>query len=768
MKSEIDSDFSKSKGQKIFEYVLFIVCLCIIALRVTITEGIPVQSALQPVNLGSPLVSLLISGLLIFLVIIWFIWNFTRRRFSYHFSGMEIGLFLFIAAGLAAGFIAANKRAVITEMIIVTSPLFTAILLTQILDTQAKVKLVLIVIAALGIVSAYQCSDQFFTGNQMTIGQYESLPESILEPLGIEPGSFEQMLFEHRLYSRGISGFFTTSNSAGSFAVLALFAGLALLLEKFRSLKAKQTGFKSLLFCFMAFGFILFGLVITRSKGAVLAAAVAVAAFLVYLCFAGWIKKHRKLILILLLVLAAVGSFLLVSYGLANNRLPGGNSMLVRWQYWAASAKMYAAHWLTGVGPGNFPYFYTHYKPDAALESVADPHNFLLSILSQYGLLGLVGFLAMIFIPVWRILFSETNSWRAELDLSGVAFKKSTAYVPICIAICLLVFRPIVLPLKGSASFEVLFYAIFVLYISTAAVFLVGFWLLSNDIKTTNRLNSEVTSAALICGIAAVLLHNLIDFAIFEPGVSMTLWTILACLIVLYRRKKSQEKAVKKTNNVSRILTAIAGGLLFSALLYAYFAYALIPVARASKLQRQAMSEPEDAHELLAEATESDPLAHSAAKLNGRLYLWQYNQTGKRKALLLQRAAECFRIAIERNKADYKDYEYLAKVYVLLAECSVGSDKEKLLRIAFDTAGRAVAFYPGNGRLRLRLAEIAEKLKNSEIALAQYKKAVEIEDAYREQFRIMYPGSALFSRLGKEKYNLAKERIRKLSSLSAD
>jgi len=442
--------------------------------------------------------------------------------------------------------------------------------------------------------------------------------------------------------------------------------------------------------------------------------------------------------------------------------------MLVRWQYWAASAKMYAAHWLTGVGPGNSPYFYTHYKPDAALETVADPHNFLLSILSQYGPVGLVGFLAMIFIPVWRILFSGTNSRRAELDLSGVALKKSTAYVPIFIVICLFVFRPIIFPLKGSASFGVLFYAIFVLYISTAAVFLVGFWLLSSDVKTTNRLNSEVTSAALICAISAVLLHNLIDFAIFEPGVSMTFWTILACLIVLHRRKKSQEKAVKETNNVSRIVTAIAGGLLFSALLYAYFAYALIPVARASKLQRQAMSEPEDAHEFLAEATESDPLAHSAAKLNGRLYLREYNQTGKRKALLLQQAAECFRIAIERNKADYKDYEYLAKVYVLLAEHSAGSDKEKLLRIAFDTAGRSVAFYPGNGRLRLRLAEIAEKLGNSEIAIVQYKKAVEIEDAYREQFRIMYPGSEVFSRLGKEKYNLAKERVRKLSSLSAD
>ena len=79
--------------------------------------------------------------------------------------------------------------------------------------------------------------------------------------------------------------------------------------------------------------------------------------------------------------------------------------MLVRWQYWQASAKMYADHFLTGVGPGNFAYFYPRYKLPAALETVTDPHNFLLTILTQFGPLGLVGFLALIFVPLWKIIF---------------------------------------------------------------------------------------------------------------------------------------------------------------------------------------------------------------------------------------------------------------------------------------------------------------------------------------------------------------------------
>ncbi len=59
--------------------------------------------------------------------------------------------------------------------------------------------------------------------------------------------------------------------------------------------------------------------------------------------------------------------------------------------------------------------------------------------------------------------------------------------------------------------------------------------------------------------------------------------------------------------------------------------------------------------------------------------------------------------------------------------------------------------------------EFAEQLGKNDSALEQYKKAVEIEDAYRKQFEMMYPGKKVFSRLGYEKYNLAKQRIEYLS-----
>jgi O-antigen ligase len=391
---------SKSKALAYFEYVLLALCLAIIALRVTITEGPVTHSANFVTNLGDSLYSLAISTVLILAFLLWIIWSIFSRNFIYKLAGIEIGLGIFFAGALIASFAAVDKRIAITDIAVFLAPALTALLLVQILDSQSKIKLLLAVIAALGIVSAYQCAEQYFFSNQITIEQYEKDPQSMLGPLGIGPGSFQQFLFEHRLYSKGVRGFFTTRNSAASFALMALFAGFALFLDKLKNRLPDKSDILYLLGCGFGVIVILLSLGLTRSKGAVIGLFFAAAAFFVLLLFGNRLKAHRWAILAACLLLVVAGVFAIAWYGLSHGRLPGGGSMLVRWQYWHASAKMYADHPLTGVGPGNFGDFYTRYKPAAALESVADPHDFPLSILTQYGPLGLLGFLAMLFVPL--------------------------------------------------------------------------------------------------------------------------------------------------------------------------------------------------------------------------------------------------------------------------------------------------------------------------------------------------------------------------------
>ena len=225
---------SKSKALAYFEYVLLALCVAVIILRTTITEGPVTHSTTFAINLGDSLYSLSISTVLMLAFALWIIWSILSKNFIYKLSGIEIGLCIFCIGALVAGLAAADKRIAITDAAVFLAPVLMALLLVQILDSSSKVKLMLAVIAALGIVSAYQSADQYFVSNQMTIEQYEKDPQSMLGPLGIEAGSFKQFLFEHRLYSKGVRGFFTTRNSDGSFVLMALLAAVALFIDKLR------------------------------------------------------------------------------------------------------------------------------------------------------------------------------------------------------------------------------------------------------------------------------------------------------------------------------------------------------------------------------------------------------------------------------------------------------------------------------------------------------------------------------------------------------
>ncbi len=367
IKPPTNSNLSKSKALVCLEYILLAFCLCVIALRTTFTESPTVQATTFAGDISNNLYSMSISTILIFSFVLWFVWSFCGKRFVYRLSGIEIGLGIFCIAAVAAGIAAADKRLAITDFVMLVAPVLMALLLVQILDSQSKVKLVLAVIVALGVVSAYRCWEQY-SENEDFIEFYDKDPNAALAqvPQRIEQGSLEYFQFEHRLYSRDISGFFTTSNSAGSFALMASLAAIALLYERYRNYKSAELEFVWLITCGIAVAVVIFGLVITKSKGAILASLFAAAMFVIYLCLGNRLKAHKKAVLIICLLLALAGTGAVVWYGLSHGRLPGGNSMLVRWQYWRASVKMYADHLLTGVGPGNFEHFNPHYKPASA------------------------------------------------------------------------------------------------------------------------------------------------------------------------------------------------------------------------------------------------------------------------------------------------------------------------------------------------------------------------------------------------------------------
>lgn len=769
-RTAINSNAAKSTFLMVLEYILLAVCLSVIALRTTLTESPTTPSPTLPSHVGDMIYSLSVSGVLIFSFALWLIWDGCCKKFSYRVTGMEIGLVLFCIAAIISGFAAADKRRAINDIAMLTAPILMAVLLAQILDSWPKIMLVLCLVGALGVVLAYEGTYQFLVTNQATIEQYEQDPQELLAPLGIERGSFKHFLFEQRLYFQRVRGFFTTRNSAGSFALMASFAAIAVCLQAFKSHKSSQSQGTYLLACASGAAIVLYALVLTRSKGGIIGALFGGALFAMSLRWGNWLRKHRKLVLTICILLILLVIVAIAFYGLSHGWLPGGNPMLVRWQYWHASAEMSADHPIAGVGPGNFSQYYQRYKPPAALESVSDPHNFPLSILTQYGLLGLVGFLAMIFLPLWKVTSRNGKSAPANAHAKQASLRTMGVAMLMVIAVLLLVLRPLLMPSGTVDTFDAMLYVTFTMYVAPVAVLVLSFLLLLTPLEQ-GRLGRSTTQARgtvaiLFCAILGVMLQNQIDYAIFEPGVAATFWALIACMVAAHTNVTSRQPRIFKSTTAKTKILILFVGL---GVVAAYSYYAWLPVYQTTAKIRQAhqaiaQGQLDWAHTLLDEAAAHDRLSCDAAALNGQLYVHHYKSTQSKNRDLLHSAQKCFLQAIKRNKASFKNYERLAEVYALLAEKASAKQKTTLLNKALHTFQEAVQRYPGCGRLRFKLAETAEKLDKKEFAVEQYTKAVEIEDSYRDQFRRMFPKhDQTISRLGEQHYQRAKQQIETLA-----
>ncbi len=326
-------------------------------------------------------------------------------------------------------------------------------------------------------------------------------------------------------------------------------------------------------------------------------------------------------------------------------------------------------------------------------------------------------------------------------------FTKAIIPFVIIISAALLLIRPILSPIPPVSTFEEKYAAVIVLYVFPVIVFIVGFLLLTGALISSKAEYVNIAAAGLFCACVGLLIHNLIDFAIFEPSVFTTFWAIMACLIALGSHQKTEGQFVHEPVLFTKVLVA-AGGLFF---IWAYFNYAFVPAAKAGENVKMAMQGIGYTHEYLTRASKDDPLDPSPLNMNGRLYLQEYNETKNKQSL--EKAAACFLSAIERNKADFKNYEKLSHVYSLLG------DTDQAYKWGLEAAKR----YPGSGRLQFNLAEIAESMDKTTVAVGHYKETVRIEEEYRRQFRQMYPERVIVSRLGDEKYKKAKQKIDSLS-----
>ena len=200
------------------------------------------------------------------------------------------------------------------------------------------------------------------------------------------------------------------------------------------------------------------------------------------------------------------------------------DSLTFRWQYWVGAMRIFAAHPLVGVGWSNFGPYYLGARLPIASEEVKDPHNFLVRVLVELGMVGCIVLIAWLLKAAWELtrpVFPPAPAKKTapanagNLALVSIALVASLA---MAINIVASVDFSMASSRDGGSAFILLDLLKRALWF---ALLMIGFAMVlfqsSHEPQLDERPGPWLLYGILIA-LAIFLLHNTIDFSIAETG----------------------------------------------------------------------------------------------------------------------------------------------------------------------------------------------------------------------------------------------------------
>ena len=345
--------------------------------------------------------------------------------------------------------------------------------------------------------------------------EWEKNKQQIIADRGWEPGSFQASQFEKKVLAGELLGFCASPNSLAALTVLLLLLIIGDLAQRI----ADRRPFVWWLLSLALIGLAIWVIIGAQSKTAAATPILGVCLLGVCWKWRSWIAAHHRLAFAgglsgVLLVGAAV-----VAHGLRHGTL-FQRSLTFRWHYWVASFALWKDHLLTGVGWENFSQYYLQYRLPIAPEEIRDPHNLLARFATELGLVGVllaVGWLLCMFREITgRMPLSPLPDPRAR-----------PAFLPPIKAIAPLIWIAAIATLlvivcsidltqdPGYVGMEVMRRVLYGILILLAAAIL-GIADLERPALDTRP--APLVLLAAVIGLGMFLIHNCIDFAMFETG----------------------------------------------------------------------------------------------------------------------------------------------------------------------------------------------------------------------------------------------------------
>ncbi|MBI5762043.1 MAG: O-antigen ligase family protein [Planctomycetes bacterium] len=340
---------------------------------------------------------------------------------GYRRTGAEWGAAILAVAMCISTWRAGQKHLAIIGSIDFLGFIAYFIALSQLLRRPWQVRLALTVILTTGAVMITKCAYQRFVELPETVQYYNEHKAELISQNQSNPGFIYD--YEQRLKGGSMTGFFSHPNVLASYLILIILTAFGVARSRlsktnqsrdcvFPSRDRQGAGStdssprqdrSSAIGVSMASAIIPILIAIAgvitlagaQSKGAAAALGIALVAWIIGERLSTTFRNRPRLAVgATWACLFAIAVALPVTLQIKPDSL--GRSMLFRHFYWRASAAMIHDQGPWGVGAGNFGRFFTRYKDVECPEDVEDPHSWVVRAATEWGVLGLVGLVAVL------------------------------------------------------------------------------------------------------------------------------------------------------------------------------------------------------------------------------------------------------------------------------------------------------------------------------------------------------------------------------------
>lgn len=245
----------------------------------------------------------------------------------------------------------------------------------------------------------------FFIDFLMLLGFFEVISGFLFYFTGVK--SFLGYHFVN--ISPGLHGTFVNKNHYSAFLEILLPFSLWGVFYKRDKISKYIYGILSIMF--------LFSIILSLSRGGVFSALISITVFILFYGFISKSKIYRYLALLpVILVILFTATFNKISGRIATTIFQFKNfeGTIKRLLIWKGSLNALFSNVFFGVGPGNFPVIFTHYRPVGLNGAPKFAHNELLHFGVELGIFFTIFFLLFIFYIFYILYRGSKSSLRPE------------------------------------------------------------------------------------------------------------------------------------------------------------------------------------------------------------------------------------------------------------------------------------------------------------------------------------------------------------------